>query len=162
MADRHRQESRRRAICRPANLGRQRSSAVLAVPRPGPDLLLLFASPWMGNLARHDQDLIPSQSLDKLLEMYHGERVFHWANWGGYLTWHGWDCHPRFKTWIDDRLDIHGQEATERYRAVIQARPGWEGALRAYGVELLCIPPGSPLCVRRSREPELASRLRGR
>ncbi len=113
--------------------------------------LLLFASPWMGNLARHDQDLIPSQSLDKLLEMYHGERVFHWANWGGYLTWHGWDCHPRFKTWINDRLDIHGQEATERYRAVIQARPGWEGALRAYGVELLCIPPGSPLA-RAARE----------
>jgi hypothetical protein len=67
--------------------------------------LLLFVSPWMGNLARHDQDLIPSRSLDKLLEIYRGERVFHWVNWGGYLTWHGWNLQPRFKTWIDDRLD---------------------------------------------------------
>jgi hypothetical protein len=113
--------------------------------------LFLFASPWMGTVARHDQDLIPSQSLDKLLEMYRGERVFHWANWGGYLTWHGWDCQPRFKTWIDDRLDIHGQEATQRYRAVIQALPGWEKTLQTYDVKLLCIPPDTPL-TRAARE----------
>jgi hypothetical protein len=113
--------------------------------------LLLFVSPWMGNLARHDQDLIPSRSLDKLLEIYRGERVFHWANWGGYLTWHGWNLQPRFKTWIDDRLDTHGQEHTERYRAILDAQPDWEKVLEQYRVDLLCIPPDTQLA-RRARE----------
>jgi hypothetical protein len=107
--------------------------------------LLLLASPWMGDLGRHRQDLIPSQSLDKLLEICRGERVFHSANWGGYLTWHGWNRKPRFKTWIDDRLDVHGREQTERYREILQATPGWETLLASDGVELLCIPADAPL-----------------
>ncbi|HEU5423525.1 MAG TPA: hypothetical protein VFU72_08305, partial [Nitrolancea sp.] len=64
--------------------------------RPGPSpcgaswafaVLLLAASPWLGPLARHNQELMPSRALDALLADYRGERVFHSANWGGYLTW---------------------------------------------------------------------------
>lgn len=106
---------------------------------------LLFVSPWMGNLAGHNQDLIPSRSLDRLLEIYRGERVFHLANWGGYLTWHGWNLKPRFKTWIDDRLDTHGYKHTENYRTILNASPEWEKLLRQYAVDLICIPPDVPL-----------------
>jgi hypothetical protein len=115
--------------------------------------LALFVSPWAGDLAGHNQDLIPSRSLDRLLQIYRGERVFHWANWGGYLTWHGWDLNPRFKTWIDDRIDIHGQAHTEKYRAIINARPDWEELLRQDRVELLCIPPDVPLASRARESP---------
>jgi hypothetical protein len=110
--------------------------------------LLLFVSPWMGNLAGHNQDLIPSKSLDKLLELYRGEHVFNFANWGGYLSWHGWDLKPRFKTWIDDRLDIHGRVHTEEYRTILNAKPGWEELLRKTSVDVICIPPNVPLANR--------------
>jgi hypothetical protein len=106
---------------------------------------LLLASPWMGNLAGHNQDLIPSRSLDKLLQIYRGERVFHLASWGGYLTWHGWNLEPRFKTWIDDRIDIHGRAHTEKYRAILNGKPGWEVLLSDDRVDLICIPPDVPL-----------------
>jgi hypothetical protein len=107
--------------------------------------LLLALSPWMGNLGRHNQDLLPSQSLDKLLQIYRGERVFHLLDWGGYLTWHGWNLKPRFKTWIDDRMDTHGPEHTEKYRAILNAQAGWEKLLNDSGVDLLCVPPSTQL-----------------
>jgi hypothetical protein len=107
--------------------------------------LILFVSPWMGNLARHNQDLLPTQSLDKLLDIYRGERVFHSVNWGGYLTWQGWNLEPRFKTWIDDRLDVHGQDHLNRTRAILDARSDWERVLGQYDVHLLCISPDTPL-----------------
>ena len=45
--------------------------------------LLLLASPWMGNLAHQNQELMPSRALDRLLADYHGERVFHGATGAG-------------------------------------------------------------------------------
>jgi hypothetical protein len=107
--------------------------------------LLLVLAPWMDTLGSHNQELLPSQSLDKLLEVWHGERVFHLADWGGYLTWHGWNKKPRFKTWIDDRMDTHGRKHTENYRAILDAASGWEGLLKESGVDLVCVPPSTKL-----------------
>ncbi len=115
--------------------------------------LFLFVSPWVGNLAQHNQQMMPSQSLDKVLAIYRGERVFHWVNWGGYLTWHGWNLQPRFKTWIDDRIDSHGQVHLQRTRAILAARPDWEQVLEQYRVELLCISPDTPLASRAQQSP---------
>jgi hypothetical protein len=112
---------------------------------------LLCVSPGMGHLAGHNHDLIPSRSLDRLLEIYRGEHVFHLANWGGYLTWHGWSLKPRFKTWIDDRLDTHGRELTADYRAILNGEPGWDELLRKYHVDLVCVPADTPLA-RHARE----------
>ena len=107
--------------------------------------LLLLAAPLKGEFARHNQDVLPSESLDQLLKLYRGERVFHAANWGGYLTWHGWDLRPRFKTWIDDRIDVHGRQVTEDYYAICAASPDWEEFLGEYRVEMLCLPPDTRL-----------------
>jgi hypothetical protein len=107
--------------------------------------LLLLASPWMGNLAHHNQELMPSRALDRLLADYHGERVFHGANWGGYLTWHGWGLRPRFRTWIDDRLDVHGREHADVYQELLAAPPTWEEMLERSQVNLLCIPADTQL-----------------
>jgi len=107
--------------------------------------LLLLGSPWMGHLAHHNQELMPSRALDRLLADYHGERVFHGANWGGYLTWHGWGLRPRLRTWIDDRLDVHGREHTDLYRELLAAPLGWEEMLERSQVNLLCIPADTQL-----------------
>ena len=92
----------------------------------------------MGDLGRHRQDLIPSQSLDKLLEIYRGKRVFHSANWGGYLTWHGWNLSPASRPGSTIGSTSTGQSRPS-VTAVLQAMPGWETLLVSDGVELLCI-----------------------
>jgi hypothetical protein len=114
-----------------------RSPCFISILFPGS---LLFASPSLGHLAGHNQELIPSRSLNRRLEIYRGERVFHSANWGGCLTWHGWKLNTRFETWMDDRTHIHGQVPAEKYRAILNALPGWDKLLADDHLDLLCIP----------------------
>ncbi len=108
-------------------------------------MALLLVSPWLGQVARHDPKYMPAAALDRLLAEYRGERVFHSVNWGGYLIWHGWSCQPRLKTWIDDRLDVHGPEHMAEYFSIISAASGWQQSLDRHAIGLLCIPTDSRL-----------------
>lgn len=136
------------AIWATAWLRSETRESLLETPRKSPYFVslvfagvLLFGSRWMGDFATQQSlGLLPTAALDKFLTTYRGERVFHSGNWGGYLTWHGWNLTPRFKTWIDDRIDVHGREQTERYYAIMAARPDWEHMLEEDGVEMLCLP----------------------
>lgn len=101
---------------------------------------LLVCSAWMPQLAGHDPARMPAASLDRFLDFHHGEPTFHSANWGGYLTWKGWEKEQRFKTWIDDRIEVHGKQHTIDYYEIIQAEPDWRRKLDRQNVELICIP----------------------
>jgi hypothetical protein len=103
-------------------------------------ILLLGVSPWLPPISAHNRESVPTAALDRLLEIQHGERVFHEANWGGYLTWHGWNLSPRFLTWIDDRTDIYGAEHYADYKSIINAGDGWEDKLDGHRIEILCLP----------------------
>ncbi len=107
-----------------------------------------------GRLARHKQEMIASEALDRFLveadawREEHGRRpiLFHSYDWGGYLTWHGW---PGVLNWIDDRNEVQGQARVEEFLAIRDAEPGWQEKLA--GVDLICIESGA----------HLTSRLRG-
>jgi hypothetical protein len=100
---------------------------------------------WLPNLTRHNPAQMPAQSLDRFLELHRGERTFHWANWGGYLTWKGWENSPRFKTWIDDRIEVHGKQRTLDYFTIIGAEDGWESLLEEQQIEMVCVPSSTRL-----------------
>ncbi len=101
-----------------------------------------------GTFAFHDQKIIASESLDRLIELtrqWEAEqgtrpRIFHAYDWGGYLTWHGW---PNTLTWIDDRNEVQGKDRIERYFAIVAAKPGWEDHLGK--IDWVCINPESAL-----------------
>ena len=101
---------------------------------------LLFLVAWVPNLTRHNPGQMPAKSLDRFLAMHRGEPTFHWANWGGYLTWKGWHNTPRFKTWIDDRIEVHGKKQTLDYYTIIGAGEGWQRRLAEYEIEMVCVP----------------------
>lgn len=117
-------------------------------------VLLLLVSPWLNGLVGHNPKRIPAAALDRLLGLYRGETVFHHLDWGGYLTWHGWDLKPRLKIWIDDRTEVHGQKHTQEYFDILAGLPGWEERLDRYHVDLLCLPRSSNLAqqVARTRD----------
>ncbi len=102
--------------------------------------IALFVAPWLPAVANHNQQNLPTASLDRFLELNQGERAFHSINWGGYLTWHGWDRPTRFQTWIDDRIDVHGTEDTQRYFETLSGNPGWQSTLDSAGVDMICVP----------------------
>jgi hypothetical protein len=115
---------------------------------------ILFGSThYFGGFARHHPDNTPVPALNTLLEQHRGERVFHSINWGGYLTWHGWDREPRFRTWIDDRNEFHGRARTEEWLNIQTARPGWREKLDRLSIEVVCVPATSGLAQRLAEEP---------
>jgi hypothetical protein len=116
-------------------------------------LLVLAGSVYVkGRYARLLPQMIPTAALDELLKR-HEERpdavVFHSYDWGGYLTWRGWQATgPRLLNWIDDRNEVQGRDHVEEYFSILDARPGWEEKLDRDRVELICVEAGAPLAQR--------------
>ena len=108
-------------------------------------VLILLASPWLGNIGRHNPQKMPVAGLNTLLEQYTGEKIFHSPNWGGYLTLHGWNLSPRLKTFLDDRTDLHDPKLYEDARSIFRAQGEWERLLAEYEIEVLCVPSDSAL-----------------
>jgi hypothetical protein len=109
-----------------------------------------------GTFAVHDQKIIASESLDRLLEMTRrqaeqGERpkIFHAYDWGGYLTWHGW---PSILNWIDDRNEVQGKDRIQRYFSLLAVEPGWEQHLA--NIDWVCIDPKTPLAAKLLADPK--------
>jgi hypothetical protein len=106
-----------------------------------------------GRIARHQPDIIPSESLDLFLQIHrewrrtHGQRpvVFHSYDWGGYLTWHGG---RDFRNWIDDRNEVQGKEHIEEYFSILETDPGWGEKLDRAHVQLICVHANAPLTFR--------------
>ncbi|MBD3673406.1 MAG: hypothetical protein HUJ26_07755 [Planctomycetaceae bacterium] len=117
-------------------------------------VLVLAVSPWLPINAQHKEGRIPEAAAQYVLENYHGERVFHSPNWGGYLTHHGWDNEQRFRIMLDDRIDVHGREALEEYRQIYNAQPGWEQLVAKNKIEVLFLPNDSDLVHAAKESPE--------
>jgi len=92
---------------------------------------------------------VPEAAMKQLLELDDGKTViFNDANWGGYLTWHGWDRRPRFKTWIDDRYDVHGPDHFAVYFSIRDAHQGWQDQLTDRHIDVVGIATKWPLAER--------------
>jgi hypothetical protein len=69
-------------------------------------------------------------------------RVFTSDQWGDYLLWTGY---PRQKVFIDGRSDLYGEEIGNDYVTILEARPGWREAMDRYKVNMVLVPPETPL-----------------
>lgn len=102
-----------------------------------------------GKFARHNPKFIPAAALSRLLELHRERpqaRIFHAYNWGGYLTWHGWNpTWPSFLNWLDDRNEVQGQGHIEQWNSIVAAEPGWEKKLDEADVEIIALQPDAPV-----------------
>jgi hypothetical protein len=97
-----------------------------------------------GRFARITPEMIPTQAMDRLVEVgrawraRHGRPpvIFHIYHWGGYLTWQGW---PELYNWIDDRNEVQRRDRVEEYASILATAPGWQEKLKA--VDLICVQP---------------------
>jgi hypothetical protein len=56
--------------------------------------------------------------------------------WGEYLSW---SAAPRFKVFMDGRIDMYPDDVWEQYNTVTFGRPGWEQILDHYRVDYLIL-----------------------
>jgi hypothetical protein len=69
-------------------------------------------------------------------------RVFTTDQWGDYLLWTGY---PKQKVFMDGRSDFYGDAIGRDYLTILEARPGWREALERYKVNMILVPPETPL-----------------
>lgn len=62
--------------------------------------------------------------------------VFARFEWGEYLTW---AAHPRFKVFMDGRIEIYPNDVWQDYAAVTCGQPGWAGILDDHHIDALLL-----------------------
>jgi hypothetical protein len=65
-----------------------------------------------------------------------GGRVFSRFEWGEYL---GWSCGPRFRVFMDGRIEIYPDEVWRQYIRLTSGGDDWQEILDAYGVDYLVL-----------------------
>lgn len=68
----------------------------------------------------------PKAAVDFLAPSIESKRIFHTPDWGGYLTW---KFFPERVATIDDRNELNGKAAYERYLHIARTMPGWRTML---------------------------------
>jgi hypothetical protein len=93
----------------------------------------------------------PIQAVHEYEGQLTSAHVFTTDQWGDYLLWTGY---PRQKVFIDGRSDLYGDAIGRDYLTILEARSGWREAMARYKVNMVLVPPGTPLIELLSLNPD--------
>ena len=110
---------------------------------PAAALVAVAAALWLGEPSHaFDEKAKPIAACEFLMRQKIAGNMFNNDEFGDYLIYR---CYPRYKVFIDGRLDMYGSERLREYRRVTGFEPGWESVLEKYGVTWMLIPARSGL-----------------
>jgi hypothetical protein len=101
----------------------------------------LFGNPqnWPTDLS---EKYFPRGVVREFADQLAASHVFTTDQWGDYLLWTGY---PRQKVFIDGRSDFFGEKIGSDYAVISNGQPGWRERLDSYGVDMILVPPQTPL-----------------
>ncbi len=102
-------------------------------------VVALFGGHWPTDLSAK---YFPREVARQFAPQLAASRVFTTDQWGDYLLWTGY---PRQKVFIDGRSDFFGEQVGRDYVTILEARPGWRAALDRFQVNMVLVPPDTPL-----------------
>jgi hypothetical protein len=79
----------------------------------------------------------PVYGANEVAQLPRNIRLFAPANYGGYLIYR---FRGELKVFVDGRDDFYGVAFLERYRQLMEVRPGWQQVLDAYGFTHALLP----------------------
>jgi hypothetical protein len=68
--------------------------------------------------------------------------IFNSYNWGGYIIW---ELFPAYRSFVDGRTDLFGDEILKQYLQVWQVEEGFAEVLEAWDIRLVLVEPNAPL-----------------
>jgi hypothetical protein len=106
-------------------------------------LALAFYQPAPGKAfeATYDSERYPDQALTALAGRIPGP-IFTHDEWGDYLIYR---LYPDTKVFVDGRSDFYGAKFGEEWLDAMNAKHGWQAHLDRYGIEMVLLPPDTPL-----------------
>ena len=93
--------------------------------------LLSIARPVIAKRALYT-DIYPVAAADWIVAHDLPPEMFNPYHWGGYLIHR---LYPRYRVFIDGRVDLYGREVYEDWQTVRYAEDGWEQVLEKYNVQ---------------------------
>jgi hypothetical protein len=90
----------------------------------------------------HLRAIVPLDGFAALKEERPAGPLFNDYNWGGYILW---DLYPAYPTFVDGRTDVFTAQIFDDYIGLWNARGDWRSRLDHYGINLVFLPPQSPL-----------------
>jgi hypothetical protein len=94
---------------------------------------------WPKDLSRK---FFPTDIVHKFLPQILQARVFTSDQWGDYLLWTGY---PQQKVFLDGRSDLYSAGVGPDYITIVAAAPHWREALARYNVNMILLPPQTPV-----------------
>jgi hypothetical protein len=85
---------------------------------------------------------VPVDAVNLIQKQFPNAHVFNQYEWGGYLIYRLW---PQQRPFIDGRGEMFPPAFLAEYLNTYAVKPGWEGTLDRYGVDLVLIRSDSPL-----------------
>lgn len=106
----------------------------------------LAAILFFTNADRYPKDLSDKYFPRDVVRRYAGalasNRVFTTDQWGDYLLWVNY---PKQRNFMDGRSDFFQEKVGADYLTISEGKPGWREALKRYAVDIVLVPPGTPL-----------------
>ena len=101
----------------------------------------LFAPPrhWPTDLSER---YFPRAAANQFKDQLAQSNVFSTDQWGDYLLWTGY---PRQRVFMDGRSDFFGEQIGREYATVLSASPGWQQVLERHRVNMILVPPETPV-----------------
>ena len=101
----------------------------------------LFANPhnWPTDLS---EKYFPRTAAHRFAPQLAAAHVFTSDQWGDYLLWTGY---PRQRVFMDGRSDFFGESIGREYTTVLYAGPGWRQVLERYQINMILLPPETPV-----------------
>ncbi len=107
-------------------------------------VIIFFALLVFGTIGKDyfiDPKLFPVNAVQWLKAHPQQGHMFNDYAWGGYIVWRLW---PSQKDFIDGKSDLTG-DATKLYGTIAMLEPGWQDALKQYGIQWVVVTPDSAL-----------------
>jgi hypothetical protein len=93
---------------------------------------------------KFDEKLKPVRAVEFLKKEELKGNMFNNDEFGDYIIYAAW---PKYKVFIDGRLDMYGSQRIKEYIKVTNVGPGWEEILQKYHINWIIYNANSPLSV---------------
>jgi len=104
--------------------------------------MVLFSA-YRGVTIRFDEKLKPVAAVEFLKKERIPGNMFDNDEFGDYIIYAAW---PRYRVFIDGRLDMYGAERVKEYIKIRNTEAGWESVMKKYDMNWVIFDAPSPLC----------------
>ena len=96
------------------------------------------------------QNGLPVGAVDAIRKTQPPGPMFNPDDWGGYLIW---TLYPRYRVYIDGRIDLYGDAFVREYLRVLAGQEEWRTLFDQMGIRLVIVYPAAPLAATLRRDP---------